>query len=114
MRPSPVWRDRLRRIARHVLTKDVLFFAGGFVFDVVATREGVDHIVLILQQVLYLSVIGVILYVDFVREAHPDALPMPRWLAWLWKYRSAAFHFCLGTLINLSSIFYLIGASLAP
>ena len=110
--PKALWRDRLRRLARHLLTKDVLFFAGGFVFDVVATREGVDHALLILQQVVYLSVIGGILYVDFVREAHPAALPMPGWLAWLWRHRSSAFHFCLGTLMNLYSIFFLMSASL--
>jgi hypothetical protein len=111
--PSGVaWREHLRRAARHVLKKNVLFFAAGFVFDVVATREGVDHILLIVQQVLYLTVIGGILYVDFVREARPAALPMPPWFAWLWRYRSSAFHFCLGTLMNLYSIFFLMSASL--
>jgi hypothetical protein len=111
--PSTVlWRERLRRAARHVLKKDVLFFAAGFVFDVFATRAGVDHTLLIVQQVVYLSIIGGILYVDFVRDARPEALPMTPWLERLWRHRSLAFHFCLGTLMNLYSIFFLMSASL--
>ena len=81
---------------------NLLFFIAGFAFDVFATRAGVDHTLMIVQQVAYLAIIGGILYVDFVRDAEPEALPMPRWLAWLWRYRSFAFHFCLGTLMNLS------------
>ena len=94
------------------LWRNLLFFVAGFVFDVFATRAGVDHTLLIVQQVVYLAIIGGILYVDFVREAQPDALPMPRWIEWLWGYRSFVFHFCLGTLMNLYSIFFLMSASL--
>ena len=102
----------LRRAVRHLLSWNLLFFVAGFVFDIFATRAGVDHGLMIVQQVIYLAVIGAILYVDFVRDAQPDALPMPRWLERLWKYRSAAFHFCLGTLMNLYSLFFLMSASL--
>ena len=100
------------RYARPLLKWNLLFFIAGFVFDVFATRAGVDHTLMIVQQVAYLAIIGGILYVDFVRDAEPQALPMPRWLAWLWRYRSFAFHFCLGTLMNLYSIFFLMSASL--
>jgi hypothetical protein len=102
----------LRTAARHLLTRNVLFFVAGFVFDIFAAREGVDHVLMIVQQVVYLAVIGGILYVDFVRDAQPEALPVPRWLDWLWRYRSAALHFCLGTLMNLYSLFFLMSASL--
>jgi hypothetical protein len=91
---------------------NLLFFIAGFAFDVFATRAGVDHTVMIVQQVVYLAIIGGILYVDFVREAQPDALMMPRWIERLWVYRSFVFHFCLGTLMNLYSIFFLMSASL--
>ena len=94
------------------LWRNLLFFIAGFVFDVFATRAGVDHTLLIVQQIVYLAVIGAILYIDFVRDAQPDALPMPRWIERLWQYRSLVFHFCLGTLMNLYSIFFLMSASL--
>jgi DUF2914 family protein len=111
-RESPLWHQGLRFAARHLLKWNLLFFIAGFVFDVFATRAGVDHTLMIVQQIVYLAVIGAILYVDFVRDAQPEALPMPRWIERLWQYRSLVFHFCLGTLMNLYSIFFLMSASL--
>jgi len=99
-------------VLRHLLKRDVLFFVAGFVFDVFAARAGVEHGLMIVQQVVYLAVIGVILHIDFVRDADPTAFPMPRRLEWAWKYRSAVLHFCLGTLMNLYSLFFLMSASL--
>jgi len=66
-----------------------------------------------IQQVIYLSIIGGILYMDFVRQSQPGALRMPALLERLWRYRSLALHFCLGTLMNLYSIFFLMSASLS-
>ncbi len=111
-RESSLWQQGLRLAARHLLKWNLLFFIAGFVFDVFATRAGVDHTLLIVQQIVYLAIIGAILYVDFVRDAQPEALPMPRWFERLWQYRSLVFHFCLGTLMNLYSIFFLMSASL--
>ena len=111
-RKSPLWQQGLRLAARHLLKWNLLFFVAGFAFDVFATRAGVDHTLMIVQQVVYLAIIGGILYVDFVRDAQPEALPMPRWIERLWQYRSLVFHFCLGTLMNLYSIFFLMSASL--
>jgi hypothetical protein len=107
-----LWQQSLRLAARHLLKWNLLFFIAGFVFDVFATHAGVDHTLLIVQQIAYLAVIGVILYVDFMRDAGPEVLPMPRWVERLWQYRSLVFHFCLGTLMNLYSIFFLMSASL--
>lgn len=106
------WRERLRDAReRHAVKLDVLFFAAGFTFDVFAARAGVDHTLMIVQQVFYLGLIGFILYVDFARSAQADAVVLPHWLERIWKYRSYAFHFCLGTLMNLYSIFFLMSAS---
>jgi hypothetical protein len=107
------WRERIRQGTPYILKWNLLFFIAGFVFDIFATRAGVDHTVMIVQQVVYLAIIGGILYVDFVREAQPDALKMPRLIERLWVYRSFVFHFCLGTLMNLYSIFFLMSASLS-
>jgi hypothetical protein len=87
------------------------FFAAGFGFDVFAAQAGVDHVLMILQQTMYLAIIGGILYVDFIRDADPDAWPMRPWVEKMWSYRSLVFHFCLGTLMNLYSIFFLMSAS---
>jgi len=111
-RESPLWWQGVSLAARHLLKWNLLFFIAGFVFDVLATRAGVDHTLMIVQQIVYLAIIGAILYVDFVRDAQPEALPMPRWTERLWQYRSLVFHFCLGTLMNLYSIFFLMSASL--
>src|SRR5262249_37939971 len=110
-RGSPFWQGALRLAARHVLKWNLLFFMAGFAFDVIATRAGVDHTLLIVQQIAYLAIIGVILYAGFIRDAQPEALPMPRWFERLWQYRGWLFHFCLGTLMNLYSIFFLMSAS---
>ncbi len=107
------WPERVRLThARHARKWDLAFFAAGFLFDVYATRAGVDHVLMILQQVFYLAVIGGILYVDFVREARPGALRLSPRFEKVWSYRSLVFHFCLGTLMNLYSIFFLMSASL--
>src|SRR4026207_1506926 len=103
---SPFWQRGLRFVARYLLKRNLLFFVAGFVFDLVATRAGVDHTLLVVQQIVYLAVIGSLLYVDFVRDVRPEALPMPQWVERLWQYRSLVFHFCLGTLMNLYSIFF--------
>ena len=114
MSDTPTWRERFRTLHEHHGRKlDLLFFAGGFVFDVWAASAGVDHALVMIQQVLYLSLIGGILYLDLVRQAQSGALPMPTWIERLWRYRSLVLHFCLGTLMNLYSIFFLMSASLS-
>ena len=107
------WRQQLRgTYKRHHLAWDLAFFAAGFGFDVfAANRGGVDHVLMILQQIAYLAIIGGILYVDFVRAADPEAPAMRPWVEKIWSYRSLVFHFCLGTLMNLYSIFFLMSAS---
>jgi hypothetical protein len=97
---------------RHELAWDLLFFTAGFVFDIFATRHGVDHPLMIVQQVIYLFMIGGILYVDFLREVRPEETRFSPSLERLWSYRGLPLHFCLGTLMNLYSIFFLMSASL--
>ena len=112
MSRSLPWRQHARgTYTRHRLAWDLAFFAAGFGFDVFAARAGVDHLLMILQQTAYLTIIGGILYVDFVRAADPDTPPMRPWVEKVWGYRSLVFHFCLGTLMNLYSIFFLMSAS---
>jgi hypothetical protein len=110
--PAPVtWSSRTRDFyERHEMPLDLLFFAGGFVFDIFAASKGIDHLLVIVQQAAYLLLIGGILHLEFVHRARPDT-GVPPWLARAWEYRSLALHFCLGTLANLYSIFFLMSAS---
>jgi len=112
MRPLQSWHARARALyERHELKWHLLFFAAGFAFDIIATGEGIDHPLIIAQQVLYLLVIGAILYVDFIREVRPGGLTFSPRLESLWAYRGLLLHFCLGTLMNVYSIFFLMSAS---
>jgi Protein of unknown function (DUF2914) len=105
-------RDRWRQFHhRNEAQLEVLFFLGGFVFDALAVREGVDHLVMIVQQVIYLSLVGLILYLDFLREAGGGRPQFSDRLERIWAYRGLALHFFLGTLMNIYSLFFLMSAS---
>lgn len=110
--PLSSWHARARALyERHELKWHLGFFAAGFVFDIIATGGGIDHPIIIVQQVFYLLVIGAILYVDFIRESHPGGWRFSPRLESVWAYRGLLLHFCLGTLMNVYSIFFLMSAS---
>lgn len=105
------WSARARDFYdRHERGLDLAFFAGGYLFDVFAARAGVDHALVVVQQAVYLVLIGAILHLDVVRRARPDTR-LPARIEPLWDYRSLPLHFFLGTLTNLYSIFFLMSAS---
>ncbi|HEY8279440.1 MAG TPA: DUF2914 domain-containing protein [Bdellovibrionota bacterium] len=111
MSTNQTWRERFRHYhEQHERKLEAIFFCAGFIFDIIATAEGVDHMLMIVQQIIYLFLIGVILYVDTLREAYPTDHFSPR-LERLWSYRGLLLHFCLGTLMNIYSIFFLMSAS---
>jgi hypothetical protein len=112
MRHLAAWRTRAREIyERHELAWHLGFFAAGFLLDIFATAEGIDHPAIVVQQVLYLLTIGAILYVDFIREVRPGGWTFSPRLESFWAYRGLLLHFCLGTLMNVYSIFFLMSAS---
>lgn len=105
------WSSRARHFyEQHERGLDLLFFAGGYAFDIVAVRAGIDHGLVVVQQAAYLVIIGVILHLDIVCRARPDTR-LPAALERFWEYRSLPLHFCLGTLTNLYSLFFLMSAS---
>ena len=60
------WRTRARELyERHELACHLAFFAAGFAFDIVATNEGIDHPIIVVQQVLYLLAIPMALGLRF-------------------------------------------------
>ncbi|MGH8687338.1 MAG: DUF2914 domain-containing protein [Burkholderiales bacterium] len=90
----------------------VVFFTGGFVFDVFTTGR-IDSWITLAQQAGYLTLIMVVLMHLFVEQGAPTAAASStRVLRWYLEYRSAAFHFALGTLLNLYAIFYFKSSSL--
>jgi len=87
---------------------DIGFFLGGFVFDIF-TLSSIDDPLSILQQVIYLGVLGTILYLEIL-GAHQPVKRSPRFEK-LWQYRQLIFHFLLGSLLSVYSLFYLKSAS---
>lgn len=96
---------------KHELQLSIAFFLGGFIFDVLTLSE-IDDPLTILQQFVYLLIVGGIIYVDFVREAVPGAFRLPRFIEKWWEFREFLQHFLLGSLFSIYSLFFLKSASL--
>ena len=91
----------------------VVFFTGGFGFDVV-TAGSIDSWFTIGQQALYFLAISAVLLHMFLDQGAPPPelarLPAPK--RWYYEYRSALIHFALGALMNLYAIFFFKSSSL--
>ncbi len=91
----------------------VLFFTGGFGFDIL-TAGNIDSWLTIGQQLLYLLAITAVLLHMFLEQGAPP--PVLAQLAalkrWYYEYRSALIHFALGALMNLYAIFFFKSSSL--
>jgi hypothetical protein len=89
----------------------IAFFVAGFVFDMVMLGR-IDSWHVIGQQVVYLAVIAFLL-ASMLREEGAPPLEAPTRIArWYLKYRGAAVNFCLGTLLNVYTIFFFKSSSL--
>jgi hypothetical protein len=91
----------------------VVFFAGGFVFDILMV-DRVDSWLTIGQQILYLAVVTMALMQMLFEEGGPplEFGGMSRLKRWYYKYRAAITNFFLGTLLNLYTIFFFKSSSL--
>lgn len=87
---------------------DLGFFLGGFVIDVF-TLSQIDDLFSILQQVVYLFIIGAFLYYDFL--AHCGKFVPTRFIT-MWNYRKPIVHFFLGSLLSIYSLFFLKSSSI--
>jgi len=110
--PSAILRLKLY-YEKHESRVAALFFAGGFVFDML-TVERVDSWLTIGQQALYLVVVTAVLTQMFLDADRPP--PAPESLSalgrWYRRYRTAIMSFFLGTLLNLYTIFFFKSSSL--
>lgn len=102
-------KDRIFQYYENNETKvDILFFLGGFFFDVL-TLTDVDDLLGLSQQLAYLFILGGILYYDFLDANGFFTIP-PR-MKRIWEYRQPILHFFLGSLLSLYSLFFLKSAS---
>lgn len=93
----------------HETAVDMAFFLGGFFFDIL-TLSDIDDLLGIAQQVVYLLLVGSILYFDFL-NVH-GVFKIPGRLEKIWNYRQLALHFLLGSLLSVYSLFFIKSASL--
>lgn len=87
---------------------DLGFFIGGFIFDVL-TLSDIDDTFSLAQQLVYLFITAYILYFEFLVKY--DLAKVPRWLEKIWTYHRPFFHFFLGSLLSVYSLFFLKSSS---
>ena len=95
-------------IHRHEKRLEVAFFVGGFIFDILLL-ESPDNLFAILQQVGYLLVVAALIHYELLFRAR--SWRPGKWVRKVWSWRNLALHFCLGSLLNLYSLFYIKSAS---
>lgn len=88
---------------------DLAFFVGGFIFDIL-TLSDIDDRLGLIQQIVYLFITAFILYYDFLVKYNLTKIPEK--LAKVWFYRRPIFHFFLGSLLSVYSLFFLKSSSL--
>ena len=90
----------------------VLFFVGGFVFDIV-TLGRIDSWFAIGQQGLYLVLIAMALTHMFLEQSGPAPEPdgMVVLKRWYYRSRTAIVHFLFGSLLSLYTIFFFMSSS---
>src|SRR4051794_30814571 len=87
---------------------NVLFFVGGFLFDVV-TLQRIDSTLDLAVQALYLVVVGVLILLESREEWglwHPSGR-----IAKVWHHNVEAVHFFYGALLSNYAIFYFKSSS---
>ncbi|MCB9073428.1 MAG: DUF2914 domain-containing protein [Bdellovibrionaceae bacterium] len=84
------------------------FFIGGFVFDLLTTAR-IDETFQLLQQFLYLLVIG--FFLVFEKSPRLELFFATGFRAKIWHYKTEAVHFLLGALLSVYMIFYFKSAS---
>lgn len=88
---------------------DMGFLLAGFVFDIF-TLSSIDDPLSIIQQIVYLFVIGAFLYYDFLLKC--EKWTPKGWWEKVWSYRSPIIHFLLGSLLSVYSLFFLKSSSI--
>jgi len=93
---------------RYAKTEIAGFFAAGFLFDIL-TLSRIDDVVTLVQQGLYLVLLGALMIMDERYRAGLGA--PPRWLTRAWRFSEDAIHFLFGSLLSSFTLFYLKSSS---
>ena len=88
---------------------DMAFFLGGVIFDIF-TLADIDDPFSIGQQIVYLLIVGAILYREFLVDAGVETPPIR--FKKSWDYRQLAVHFFMGSLLSVYSLFFIKSASI--
>ncbi len=104
------WKEQFSEFKKNNAGKlDILFFVCGFIFDAWLVGHP-DKPLFILHQAVYLFIIALLIHYELLfrlEKWHPSNFSMK-----IWPYQNFALHFCLGTLLNVYSLFYIKSASL--
>lgn len=93
---------------QHAKAEIAVFFAAGFLFDIL-TLSRIDDVVTLVQQGIYLVLLGALMVLD---ERYRAGLAAPpRWLAQAWRFCEDAIHFLFGSLLSSFTLFYLKSSS---
>lgn len=93
---------------QHVMAEITVFFIAGFLFDVF-TLSRIDDVATLVQQGLYLILLGGLMILD-ERFRAGVSVP-PRWLSKAWSFSEDAMHFLFGSLLSSFTLFYLKSSS---
>ena len=94
---------------RNVAKLDITFFICGFLLDSWLVTYP-DKPAVIIHQAIYLFIIALLIHYELLfrlEKWHPSNFALK-----IWPYQNFALHFCLGTLLNVYSLFYIKSASL--
>jgi hypothetical protein len=104
------WTEKFSEFRKkHEAKLDITFFICGFIFDAWMVAFP-DEPFVIFQQAFYLFIIALLIHYELLfrlEKWHPS-----NFSAKIWPYQNFALHFCLGTLLNVYSLFYIKSASL--
>lgn len=93
---------------RHAKAEIAVFFAAGFLFDIL-TLSRIDDVATFVQQGVYLVLLGALMLMD---ERYQAGLgEPPRFLRQVWRFSPEIIHFLFGSLLSAFTIFYLKSSS---
>jgi len=93
---------------RHVKAEIAVFFAAGFLFDIL-TLSRIDDVATLVQQGLYLVLLAGLIIMD--ERYRAGVAVVPRSLAKAWRWSGDAIHFLFGSMLSSFTLFYLKSSS---